>query len=691
MTHKMFTKSAFKQALTCPASMKYYHDSDEYANQNNSDDFLQALADGGNQAGDLAKVYYGIAQGSANDIDVLDYETARRRTDALMLLDEVNIAEAAFSWGNCFVRADIIEKKGKVINLIEVKAKSWDPRKDSFWMKKAKAKVETNIRPYVYDVAFQKYVIQNALGSEYEVRAFLMMADKSVVSTAECVNQHFHLVTDGHGRNRVERDETADTLRTESHVLVPFPVDDVCTRIIEGTTAEQMETMGCTFKEFVGEMSERYVKEDWTLSPVSDRCFKCPFFSNDKTPGMKDGRKECWTVAQHFTEADFAKPSVSELWCGQLGNNPVKKKLVESGKFFMDQISEEDIPVQDAKAGGLSPTERRILQVALTTGNDAMLEPFRKNMRGEAYIDAEGLKKEMNDWKYPLHMIDFETTSVALPLYKDMRPYEQVAFQFSHHVIEEDGTIRHEGQWLNTEKHRFPNFEFIRALRDSLSKDNGSVFRYATHENSILRAIHAQLKASYEKDKKELMEFIDSITHYKVGSGKSEVTIAGKRDMIDLLEVVKRYFYHPSMKGSNSIKVVLPAVLKSSQAIVDKYSQPIYGSVIPSLNIPAEDPKSWITRSADGEIENPYKHLDEISAFLGVSTEEAEEFDTSSQMDDPMKGTINNGGIALAAYTKLQFSDERCTGALAEALLRYCELDTMSMVFIWEYFMEATR
>ena len=74
-------------------------------------------------------------------------------------------------------------------------------------------------------------------------------------------------------------------------------------------------------------------------------------------------------------------------------NNPVKKKLVESGKFFMDQISEEDIPVQDAKAGGLSPTERRILQVALTTGNDAMLEPFRKNMRGEAYIDAEGLKK----------------------------------------------------------------------------------------------------------------------------------------------------------------------------------------------------------------------------------------------------------------------------------------------------------
>ena len=45
---------------------------------------------------------------------------------------------------------------------------------------------------------------------------------------------------------------------------------------------------------------------------------------------------------------------------------------------------------------------------------------------------------------------------------------------------------------------------------------------------------------------------------------------------------------------------------------------------------------------------------------------------------------------ALAAYTKLQFSDEVCTDALAQALLRYCELDTMSMVFIWEYFNEMT-
>lgn len=676
---KLFTKSAFKQALFCPASLHYYYDSDRYANQNNEDDFLQALADGGNQAGELAKVYYGISQGAMNDINVLDYDEALARTALLMAADEVNIAEAAFRWNNCFVRADIIEKKGNVVNLIEVKAKSWN--KDNEFEKSNR--VVNKILPYIYDVAFQKYVIQNALGPQFKVKAFLMMADTSVISTAEYVNQHFHLVQGENGKSRVERDDTVETLKGKAQILTPFAVDDICSKIIGGLTEEQADVMGCTFTKFVDDMSSSYVSKKWLAPSVGDKCFKCPFFSNEKTPGKADGKKECWAKAMGFTDKEFEKPWVSELWCGQLGNNPLKKDLVARGKYFMDQICDSDIPDQAAKVGGLSPKERRILQIAFITGNKKMLAPFTPKIKDGAYIDVDGLKAEMDDWKYPLHMIDFETTSVALPMYKGMRPYEQVAFQFSHHVIEKDGTIGHAGQWLNTEKYHFPNFDFVRALKAQLDKDNGSIFRYATHENSILRAIHAQLADSSEVDKVELMDFIDSITHYEV----KKKAIAGPRDMIDLLEVVKRYFYHPSMKGSNSIKVVLPAVLKSSSYLREKYSAPIYGSLIHSENIAPEDSKSWITLSADGEIENPYKHLDEIASFLGVTADEAEEFDTTSQID----GTVNNGGIALAAYTMLQFSDAAMTSALKEALLRYCELDTMSMVFIWEYFNEAIK
>ena len=49
----------------------------------------------------------------------------------------------------------------------------------------------------------------------------------------------------------------------------------------------------------------------------------------------------------------------------------------------------------------------------------------------------------MDKWKFPLNFIDFETSMSALPFNKGRRPYEQIAFQFSHHTVNEDGIIRH--------------------------------------------------------------------------------------------------------------------------------------------------------------------------------------------------------------------------------------------------------
>ena len=60
----------------------------------------------------------------------------------------------------------------------------------------------------------------------------------------------------------------------------------------------------------------------------------------------------------------------------------------------------------------------------------------------------------MKNWKFSLHFIDFETSAVALPFYDKMLPYEQIAFQFSHHRVDlnEDSTykVTHAGQFINT-------------------------------------------------------------------------------------------------------------------------------------------------------------------------------------------------------------------------------------------------
>jgi hypothetical protein len=87
----------------------------------------------------------------------------------------------------------------------------------------------------------------------------------------------------------------------------------------------------------------------------------------------------------------------------------------------------------------------------------------------------------MDKWVFPLHFIDFETSTVALPFTAGRKPYEQVAFQFSHHKYNEDGTIDtkpvHQQYTVNSQ------FHFARALQSAIGNDSGSIFKFATHEN----------------------------------------------------------------------------------------------------------------------------------------------------------------------------------------------------------------
>ena len=56
---------------------------------------------------------------------------------------------------------------------------------------------------------------------------------------------------------------------------------------------------------------------------------------------------------------------------------------------------------------------------------------------------------------------------------------------------------------------------------------------------------------------------------------------------------------------------------------------------------------------------------------------------------------INNGGLPLVIYRYLQTFGESTLSSdvhkktIEQALLRYCELDTMAMVLVWEYFAQV--
>ncbi len=151
---------------------------------------------------------------------------------------------------------------------------------------------------------------------------------------------------------------------------------------------------------------------------------------------------------------------------------------------------------------------------------------------------------------------------VAIPFNVGRRPYEQIAFQFSHNIVNADGRIQHAGQYINDHRGMFPNFDFVRELKKQLESDSGTVFRYAAHENTVLCQIYDQLARSSEGDRNELMDWIKTVTR---STSSMEERWEGKRAMVDLWELVKRHYYHPLTNGSNSIKQVLPAILHESK------------------------------------------------------------------------------------------------------------------------------
>jgi len=650
---RVLSKSRFKLGLECPNKLFFTNDK-SFANKKASDSFLQSLAEGGFQVEALARLHY--PDGIFIDAEAFDYEKAVALTNEALAQEKAILYEAAFLVDGFYVRCDVLVKNGNKIRLIEVKAKSFDPLNEHLFIGKNCALV-SGWKPYLFDLAFQKKVVQMAYPG-FEIAAYFMMADKTKKATIDGLNQLFRIKKDGNPRTDLIQKVNSLTEIGES-VLSEINVDTIINAIIDNqflyyanlNFTEAMALFKATYQE------KRYL--NWPLQ--FSTCKKCEFNSSteDKANGLQSGFEYCFKKQLNWTDSDFKKPNAMEIW------NYRGKNLIEENRLFLDDLTENDISISPV-AGKISPSERQWIQVEKARSNDASI-----------FVEKEGLKAEMANWVFPLHFIDFETSTVALPFTAGRTPYEQVAFQFSHHVYYEDGTIEHQTEFISNTPGEFPNFIFARALKGALDSDNGTIFRFATHENSILNAIIVQLNASNEPDNEALVSFLKTIT---VSKKDSVETWNGFRSMVDLNFIVKAYYYNPHTKGSNSIKAVLPASLHSSNFLKSKYANPIGTIHVGSKNF--DEAHVWLSVS-NNEVVNPYKMLP--SLFENWS--QVDKDDIVSELD-----SIADGGAALTAYAKLQYEDmtmeERTE--ITSGLLKYCELDTLAMVMIYEHLVELT-
>lgn len=252
---------------------------------------------------------------------------------------------------------------------------------------------------------------------------------------------------------------------------------------------------------------------------------------------------------------------------------------------------------------------------------------------------SEYLDANMELAPYPHHFIDFETITTALPFHKGLCPYEMVAFQWSCHTVESKGADPVHSEWLNTDP-TYPSFRFAESLYKQLGSE-GTIFMWATHENTVLRDIYYKMQQK-GYDNPELMDWLKDIV-------KFDKDTPGK--LVDMNRMTLEFYFHPKMKGRTSIKYVLPAVLSATKSPnIEKWLK----KFTPDLDL--------LSRDDEDIIENPYKNLPNDNGI-----------------------NVSEGTGAMRGYTELLYGDENRKADYETALFRYCKLDTLAMVIIWEH------
>ena len=193
------------------------------------------------------------------------------------------------------------------------------------------------------------------------------------------------------------------------------------------------------------------------------------------------------------------------------------------GRSAVEKYNADDIhDIGDIPEGYLTNEKREWMRSVAVSG-----EP---DLKPEA-------KQELANIGWPRYYFDFETVGPAVPKFAGTRPYGSYAFQWSCHIQQDadqtEAELEHV-EFLASGK-AAPARETAEAMIKALGTE-GPILVYSSFEKGVIKG------------------FIEAFPDIAEELG------AIKKRLFDLLPVTQRNYYHPDMKGSWSIKAVLPTV-----------------------------------------------------------------------------------------------------------------------------------
>ena len=165
--------------------------------------------------------------------------------------------------------------------------------------------------------------------------------------------------------------------------------------------------------------------------------------------------------------------------------------------------------------------------------NPKLVRIHQAAVSGEVWHEAEAIRAATSSWAWPRTFLDFETIAPAIPRWISTRPFQQVPFQFSAHIESADGAMAHTG---------------------FLSLDGSDPRRACAEALTLLPREGAVIawNMAFERS------CIVGLARHCPDLAPALKNLANR--LVDLLPLARRHYYHRDMRGSWSIKAVLPTL-----------------------------------------------------------------------------------------------------------------------------------
>ena len=291
-----------------------------------------------------------------------------------------------------------------------------------------------------------------------------------------------------------------------------------------------MEKAGCTPTS----MALAYINNQFVYQ--GDGNYEGLFAEADLSGQVKPNMSQVqsWVDAAKKTLASPAEPTIAP---GEQCTNPFTCDFIgycsppEEGVEYPVEI----LPYGKAVAAQLRADGFKDLRdvPADRFSNPKHLKVHAVTCSGEAILEPEATT-QIQALSYPRYYLDFETVGFAVPIWAGTRPYMQLPFQWSCHIEQADGSITHQ-EFLDLSGND-PRETFAKTLIEAVSMHGPVIVYNAGFEGARIK------------------ELATAFPHLA-----SELLAIPER-FFDLLPLARNHYYHPDMKGSWSIKDVLPTI-----------------------------------------------------------------------------------------------------------------------------------